>query len=126
MSPRAALKPRRRVVRAVEKVHHDVTSPSLMHAMSRIALSRPARMAYVAVGTVGLAALAVALIGPKRIEKEVLQPLRGAIEPQAEKLWADSRPLRQQIAGLFESATPSGRERLVRSFQSWIGHFHAT
>ena len=126
MSPRAALKPRRRAVRAMEKVHHDVTSPSLMHAMSRIALSRPARMAYVAVGTVGLAALAVALIGPKRIEKEVLKPLRGAIEPQAEKLWADSRPLRQQIAGLFESATPSGRERLVRSFQSWIGHFHAT
>jgi hypothetical protein len=126
MSPRAALKPRRRAVRAVEKVHHDVTSPSLLHAMSRIALSRPARMAYVAVGTVGLAALAVALIGPKRIEKEVLQPLRGAIEPQAEKLWADSQPLRQQIAALFESATPSGRERLVRSFQSWIGHFHAT
>jgi hypothetical protein len=126
MSPRAALKPRRRAVRAMEKVHHDVTSPSLMHAMSRIALSRPARMAYVAVGTVGLAALAVALIGPKRIEKEVLKPLRSAIEPQAEKLWADSRPLRQQIAGLFESATPSGRERLVRSFQSWIGHFHAT
>jgi len=126
MSPRAALKPRRRAVRAMEKVHHDVTSPSLVHAMSRIALSRPARMAYVAVGTVGLAALAVALIGPKRIEKEVLKPLRSAIEPQAEKLWADSRPLRQQIAGLFESATPSGRERLVRSFQSWIGHFHAT
>ena len=126
MSPRAALRPRRRAVRAVEKVHHDVTGPSLMHTMSRIALSRPARMAYVAVGTVGLAALAVALIGPKRIEKEVLQPLRGAIEPQAEKLWADSRPLRQQIAGLFESATPSGRQRLVRSFQSWIGHFHAT
>jgi hypothetical protein len=34
--------------------------------------------------------------------------------------------LRQQIASLFQSATPSGRERLVRSFQSWIGHFHAT
>ena len=126
MPSRAALKSRRRAVRAVEKVHHDVTSPSLIHAMSRIVLSRPARMAYVAVGTVGLAALAVALIGPKRIEKEVLQPLRGAIEPQAEKLWADSQPLRQQIAGLFESATPRGRERLVRSFQSWIGHFHAT
>ena len=126
MSARATLKTRRRAVRAVEKVHHDVTSPSLMHTMSRIALSRRARAAYIAVGTVGLAALAVALIGPKRIEKEVLQPLRGAIEPQAEKLWADSRPLRQQIAGLFESATPSGRERLVRSFQSWIGHFHAT
>jgi hypothetical protein len=94
--------------------------------MTRMALSRPARAAYIAVGTVGLAALAVALIGPKRIEREVLKPLRGAIEPQAEKLWAESRPLREQIAGLFQSATPSGRERLVRSFQSWIGHFHAT
>jgi hypothetical protein len=123
---RAALRPRRRAVRAIEKVHNSVTSPSLIDTISRIALSRPARTAYIAVGTVGLAALAVALIGPKRLEKEVLKPLRGAIEPQAEKLWADSRPLRQQIAGLFQSATPSGRERLVRSFQSWIGHFHAT
>lgn len=123
---RAALKHRRRAVRAVEKIHHNVTSPSLMETVSRIAVSRPARAAYIAVGTVGLAALAVALIGPKRIEQDVLKPLRGAIEPQAEKLWADSRPLRQQITSLFQSATPSGRERLVRSFQSWIGHFHAT
>ena len=123
---RAALKSRRRAVRAIEKVHHNVTNPSLMNTVSRIAFSRPARAAYIAVGVVGLSALAVALIGPKRIEKEVLKPLRGAIEPQAEKLWADSKPLRQQIASLFQSATPSGRERLVRSFQSWIGHFHAT
>jgi len=65
-------------------------------------------------------------IGPKRIEREVIKPLRGALEPQAEKLWADSKPLREQIAGLFKSASPTGRERLVRSFQSWIGHFHAT
>lgn len=123
---RAALKHRRRAVRAVEKIHHNVTSPSLMETVSRIAASRPARAAYIAVGTVGLAALAVALIGPKRIEQDVLKPLRGAIEPQAEKLWADARPLRQQITSLFQSATPRGRERLVRSFQSWIGHFHAT
>ncbi len=127
MSPRAALKPRRRAVRAVEKVHHDVTRPSLMHTMSRIALSRPARAAYIAVGTVGLAALAVALIGPKRIEKEVLQPLRGAIEPQAEKLWADSRLLRAaDRRPVRVRHAPAGCERLVRSFQSWIGHFHAT
>ena len=91
-----------------------------------MAVSRPAISAYVVIGTAGLAALAVALIGPRRLEKEVLNPLRNAIEPQAEKLWADSRPLREQIAGLFHSASPAGRERLVRSFQSWIGHFHAT
>jgi hypothetical protein len=92
----------------------------------RLAASRQAMIAYVITGTAGLAALAIALIGPKKLEREVLTPLRTAIEPQAEKLWADSRPLREQIAGLFSSATPAGRERLVRSFQSWIGHFHAT
>ena len=102
------------------------SKPGLIDAMSRMAASRPARTAYYVIGTAGLAALAVALIGPKRLEREVIKPLRGAIEPQAEKLWADSRPLREQIAGLFKSATPRGRERLVRSFQSWIGHFHAT
>jgi hypothetical protein len=89
-------------------------------------MSRPARTAYYVIGTAGLAALAVALIGPKRLQHDVIKPLRGAIEPQAEKLWADARPLREQIAGLFKSAGPNGRERLVRSFQSWIGHFHAT
>jgi hypothetical protein len=94
--------------------------------ITRIALSRPARTAYYVLGTVGLVALAVALIGPKRLEREVIKPLRGALEPKAEKLWADSKPLRDQIAGLFQSATPTGRARLVRSFQSWIGHFHAT
>jgi hypothetical protein len=101
-------------------------SPSLTTSISRVAMSRPARTAYYVIGTAGLAALAVALIGPKRLQHDVIKPLRGAIEPQAEKLWADARPLREQIAGLFKSAGPNGRERLVRSFQSWIGHFHAT
>jgi hypothetical protein len=80
----------------------------------------------VVIGAAGLAALAVTLIGSKKLEREVFKPLRNAIEPQAEKLWAESRPLREQIAGLFRSASPAGRERLVKSFQSWIGHFHAT
>jgi hypothetical protein len=122
----ASVRSRRRPVRAVEQVHHTVTRPSLLASVTRLALSRPARTAYVVLGTVGLAALAVAIVGPKRIEREVIKPLRGAIEPQAEKLWADSRPLRDQIAGLFTAATPAGREKLVKNFQSWIGHFHAT
>ena len=112
--------------RAVAQVHRNVTKPSLIDSVTRIALSRPARTAYVVLGTAGLAALAIAVVGPKRLEREVLRPLRGAIEPQAEKLWADSRPLRDQIAGLFKSASPIGRERLARNFQSWLGHFHAT
>ena len=123
MPTRANLKSRR-PSRSVARV--PAAKPSLVDSVSRIAFSRPARTAYYVLGTAGLAALAVALIGPKRLEREVIRPLRGTIEPQAEKLWADSKPLRDQIAGLFKSATPSGRERLVRSFQSWVGHFHAT
>ena len=121
-----AIRSRRRPVRAAAIVAKSSSRASLAASVSRIALSRPARAAYVVLGTAGLVAIAVALIGPARIEREVLKPLRGAIEPQAEKLWADATPLREQIAGLFKSAGPAGRERLVRSFQSWIGHFHAS
>lgn len=122
----APLRSRRRQVRAVEQVRRPTVSPSLTANLLKIAGSRPARAAFAVIGTVGLAVLAVALVGPKRIEREVIKPLRGAIEPQAEKLWMDSKPLREQIAGLFQAASPSGREKLVKSFQSWIGHFHAT
>jgi hypothetical protein len=113
-------------VRAVQQVHRADTHSSLSGRLLRLAVSRPAKTAYAVIGTAGLAALAVALIGPKRLEREVIKPLRDATLPQAEKLWSDSRHLREQIAGLFQAASPSGRERLVRSFQSWIGHFHAT
>ena len=121
----ASVRSRRRPVRAVQQVRR-AAAPSLTTSLMKLASSRPARAALATIGTIGLTALAVAFIGPKRIERDVIKPLRGALEPQAEKLWADSKPLREQIAGLFKSATPSGRERLVRSFQSWIGHFHAT
>ena len=119
------IRSRRRPVRAVQQVRRNAPS-SLGGNLLRLAATPPARAAFAVIGTIGLTAIAVALVGPKRIERDVIKPLRGAIEPQAEKLWADSKPLREQIAGLFKSATPSGRERLVRSFQSWIGHFHAT
>jgi hypothetical protein len=121
MVSRADPKPRRRA-RSVAQA--PATKPSSMGDIGRIALSP--RTVYYVLGTLGLAALAVALIGPSRLERKVFKPLRGAIEPQAEKLWADSQPLREQIAGLFKSAAPGSRERLVRSFQSWIGHFHAS
>jgi hypothetical protein len=126
MATASSVRSRRRPVRAVTPVHRSVTRSSLSGRLLRLAASPAAKTAYVVIGTAGLAALAIALIGPRKLEREVLKPLRSAIEPQAEKLWAESRPLREQIAGLFRAASPNGRERLVRSFQSWIGHFHAT
>lgn len=120
----ATVRSRRRAVRAVERVAKSPVPAG--RKLSRLVSDPAVRTGLVLIGTAGLAALAVALVGPRRIERDVIKPLRGAIEPQAEKLWQDSRALREQIAGLFKSASPTGRERLVRSFQSWIGHFHAT
>jgi hypothetical protein len=101
--------------------------PSLSARIARAAASPAARTAYIVLGSVGLAALAVAVVGPKRINQQVLKPIGGAVGDQAEKLWDESRGLRRQVAGLFERASsPAGREKLVRNFQSWAGHFRAT
>ena len=117
---------RRRPVRAVEQVHHS-ESRSLVGGLVRAATSREAKIAYVTIGAIGLTALAVAIIGPRRIEQQVIRPIRGRVGQEAERLWSQSQPLREQIADLVQSAgSGAGRERLVRSFQSWIGHFRAT
>jgi NAD/NADP transhydrogenase alpha subunit len=102
-------------------------SPALKTRIYRAATSPAAKIAYVTIGTVGLAALAIAAFGPRRFQREIVQPMRNAMSDQAEKLWSEARPLRAQLTGLIESAaSESGREKLIRSFQSWIGHFRAS
>jgi hypothetical protein len=104
----------------------DRRRPSLGTSLISMATSRPARVFYVVAGTVGLVALTVALVGPRRLEQRVYQPLKDAVEPRAEKLWAQTGPVRDQIAALLENVSPSGRTRLVTSLQSWIGRFTAS
>src|SRR4051812_29489574 len=87
------------------------TSANLMSLIT----GRTARVAYVVLGTAGLIALAFGLVGPRRIER-VYGPVRDALEPPVDKLWAESEPLRQQIGQLLESASPEGRTRLVATF----------
>jgi NAD/NADP transhydrogenase alpha subunit len=116
--------PRRRS-KAVAHTAHPKPKQNLTTTLRRAAVSKPAKAAYVALGTVGLAALAVAILGPKRLEREVLKPLQKAVGPQAEKLWDQARPLREQMTGLFRRAGGE-REKLARDFQSWIGHFRAS
>jgi NAD/NADP transhydrogenase alpha subunit len=95
--------------------------------MYRAATSPAAKATYVAIGTVGLAALAIAIFGPRRFQQQVVQPIRTSVSDQAERLWSEAQPLRRQLGGLIERAgNEAGREKLVRSFQSWIGHFKAT
>ena len=70
-------------------------------------------------------ALAIAIFGPKRFQHQIVKPVQNAVGDQASQLWADSRPLREQIGTLFARAG-SDRDRLVKNFQSWVGHFRAT
>jgi hypothetical protein len=69
----------------------------------------------------------MAVAGPRRLRVAALAPVSDAVSDQAEKLWQESQPLRAQLGRLIQEATSeSGRERLVRSLQSWVGHFRAT
>jgi NAD/NADP transhydrogenase alpha subunit len=100
---------------------------SLRTQITQAATSPAAKTAYVVIGTVGLAALAIAIFGPKRFQREVLKPVQNAVGDQASQLWADSRSVREQISGMFDRVqNSSGRDRLVQNFQSWIGHFKAS
>ena len=124
----AARRPPARRAPAKAVAHPKATrggSPALATTLVRAATSRPAKAVYVVVGTMGLAALAVAILGPRRLEQEVLKPLQKAVGPQAEKLWDQARPVREQLTGLFRKAGDE-REKLARDFQSWIGHFRAS
>jgi hypothetical protein len=101
--------------------------PKLKTQIVRAATGPAAVRTYVVIGTVGLAALAIAIFGPKRFQKEVLTPVQNKVSDQASQLWNDAKPLREQIGKLFERAqSHASREKLARGFQSWIGHFRAT
>ena len=101
--------------------------PSLKARLYRAATSPAAKVTYVAIGTAGLAALAIAIFGPRRFQREIVRPMRDAVSDQAERLWSEASPLRAQLSGLIaRAASESGREKLIRNFQSWIGHFRAT
>jgi len=101
--------------------------PTFKARLYRAATSPAAKATYVVVGTAGLAALAIAIFGPRRFQREIVRPVREAVSDQAEKLWSEAKPLRAQLSGLIErAASESGREKLVRNFQSWIGHFRAS
>lgn len=89
------------------------------------AKSRTAQIAYVVVGTVGLVALAVAVAAPKGSPRRRYLPTRDAVEPQLEKLWADAKPLLDQLTQLLVSASPESRKGLIASLQNWAGRFTA-
>ena len=91
----------------------------------RLASPPTVKAALVVVGALGLAVLALAMVGPKRVRRKTLQPIGDALETHFEKAWDEVRPIRDQIAALFEQAGPESRKEMARKLQSWIGHFRA-
>lgn len=88
----------------------------------QLASSPTGRAAFVVVGVVGLAAVAVAVLGPNRVRREVFEPLRDAVEPHAEKAWADTKPIRDQITALLDNVPPAGAAlpELAWSLRRWL------
>jgi hypothetical protein len=94
-------------------------------SLGHLAANPVVRAGLVVLGTAALAALAAAVVGPKRMEREVYRPLRDAIEPQVDKLATEAGALRDQVTALFEKTAPESRKRLARTIEGWIGHFRA-
>src|SRR5215469_15187594 len=91
---------------------------SLKARLHRAATCPAARITYVAIGAMGLAALAVAIFGPRPFQLRIIKPARDAITDQTERLWSEARPLRDQLSGLISrAASESVREKLIQSFQ---------
>ncbi len=97
-------------------------SPSLPFAT--IALSSSA--------SPGLAALGVALFGTRRFNDEILKPvsaatflpLAAAAAPQADRVWAETRPWRDYVARVLSSInTAEVREHVADRLTQWLDRF---
>src|SRR5476649_2413631 len=113
--------------RALRSAAHDNLPAAPKSRFAAAATSPAAKTAYAVIGTMGLAALAIAIFGPRRFQREILAPVQSRVSDQASQLWADSQGLRQQIGDFFGRVqNQASREKLARGFQSWIGHFRAS
>jgi hypothetical protein len=92
-------------------------------SIGRLVVNPVVRVGLIVLSTAAVAALAAAVVGPKRMEREVYRPLRDAIEPQVDKLAAEAGALRDQVTEIFERTAPESRKRLARTIEGWIGHF---
>jgi hypothetical protein len=92
----------------------------------------PIRTAAVVIGVAGLTALGVALFGPRRFQDQVLRPLSAAtflplaaaVAPQADRVWAETRPWRDHVSRVLSSVnTAEVREQLADRLSHWLDRF---
>jgi len=92
----------------------------------------PLRTAFIVVGVVGLAALGIALFGPRRIRDEIIRPMAeltyapvaAAVGPQADRAWAETRAWRDRVGRILDSINTSEvREMVAARLAQWIERF---
>ncbi len=92
----------------------------------------PIRTIAIIVGVTGLAALGIALFGPRRFRDEVVRPisaatflpLAAAVAPQADKAWAETRPWRDHVARVLSSInTDEVRDLIAERLSKWVERF---
>ncbi|HEX4302361.1 MAG TPA: hypothetical protein VHZ78_06180 [Rhizomicrobium sp.] len=89
----------------------------------------PIRTVAVVIGVAGLAALGIALFGPRRFQDEIVRPLTAAtlvplaaaVTPQADRVWAETRPWRNHAARVLNSInTAEVRDQIVERLNHWV------
>jgi len=95
----------------------------------KVAAPFPWRVLFVVAGVAGLAALGAAAMGSRRIREEyvkpmgkaALVPLAAAVAPQADRVWEETRPWRNQMARAFASINTSDvRDQVASQLSRWI------
>ena len=92
----------------------------------------PIRTIAVVVGVAGLAALGIALFGSRRFQDEIVRPitaatlvpLSAAVAPQADRVWAETRPWRDHVGRMLSSInTEDVREAIADRLSHWLDRF---
>ncbi len=120
----------RKPVRAATKVLSRGSIPARKKTAPRSLFDAiPVRTIAVVIGVAGLAALGVALFGPRRfrddyvrpISAATLVPLAAAVAPQADKVWAETRPWRDHVARVLSSInTDEVRDLIAHRLAKWV------
>ena len=92
----------------------------------------PIRTIAVIAGVAGLAALGIALFGSRRFQDEIVRPiaaatlvpLSAAVAPQADRVWAETRPWRDHVGRMLSSInTQEVREAIADRLSHWLDRF---
>ena len=124
MAPRKAAKT---VTKALSR-----GTPTKRKAPRSLIDTLPIRTIAVVAGVAGLAALGIALFGSRRFQDEIVRPLTAAtlvpltaaVAPQADRVWAETRPWRDHVGRMLSSInTEEVREAIADRLSHWLDRF---